>query len=82
MTQRPIVLDQLCLELYAHEGGVRAYSRALLQGLLAQLPTGVRLRVFVCNDRSHHCPAGLDPRVELHACGASGRPRCWPLTPT
>lgn len=64
------VLDVLCPELHAREGGIQIYSRTLIDGLLAVLPPPVRLRVFVRNDRLHHRPARLDPRIDLHPCGS------------
>ncbi|MGB7564419.1 MAG: glycosyltransferase family 4 protein, partial [Prochlorococcaceae cyanobacterium] len=67
----PPVVDVICPELYAREGGVQIYGRVLIEGLLQVLPQRVRLRVFVRNDRPRHRPALVDPRVELHLCGTS-----------
>ncbi len=65
----PPVVDVICPELFAREGGVQIYGRLLIEGLLQVLPQRVRLRVFVRNDRPEHRPALVDPRIELHLCG-------------
>ncbi|APD48723.1 MULTISPECIES: glycosyltransferase [unclassified Synechococcus] len=67
---RPTVVDLLCPELYARDGGVQNYGRTLLKGLLQVLPAETRLRVFVRNDFSSHMPVAVDPRLELHPCGS------------
>lgn len=65
-------IDLLIPELFAHEGGIQAYSRTLLQAL-RQIRPHTQLRVFIRNDAATDLPGSDDSGITFHPAGRSNR---------
>lgn len=62
------MFDFLVPELFASDGGIQAYSRALIFSFAQAFPLAT-VRVFILNDSRYDIPAFFYPNVQLFPCG-------------